>query len=176
MVRERLFSKMIGMPVVVDDHMRPLSTVKDLIIDPLNGDLQGFLVDYHRNLVVSMMDVLAVDSMIHIASEDDIINGNDVVRIESILNSGCYFVKNKVFTVDDVYLGKVYDLALEVNSMKVRTLYVAKDFLGLLQYDQRIIGIENIVEVLPEKIVVKNDVAAVKDKEDEMALEDAFSV
>lgn len=171
---ERYFSKIIGTPVY-DEGIRPITSVKDLVIDPENGKVVALVVNLSRNLVVAPMDIVSWYEGIKINSSDDIVEGDDILRVQSIQQRGIRIFRNKVETKDGKYLGKVFDYGLEPKSLILSKLFVAKDILGLLRYDSRVIGYNSILEILPDKIVVKSDLATVK-VERVKQLEDAAAI
>ena len=70
---------------------------------------------------------------------------------------------------------KESDLILDKNNLfTIKKLYVSKGFLGLIRYDSKIIPYRNIIEILADKIIVKEDLMAikVKNERDEMVIED----
>ncbi len=163
---ERLYSNMIGTPVVEDDEIRPFTSIKDLIIDPDNGSLVAILVDINKNLIITAVDVYKWGDVLKVGDRNAVIEGKDVLRVEEIQKRGRFLPHSKVYTKNGVYLGKIIDFSLDSNDLGLRTLFVAKDFLGLLRYGNRLISFKDIVEVLPGKVIVKNDLAVVEeDKE-----------
>ncbi len=169
---ERYFSKIVGTPVF-EDGARPITTVKDLVIDPENGKVVALLVNQSKNLVISPMDIISWYENIKIHSHSDIIDADDVLRVQNIQKSGSHVYRNSVFTKDGKYLGKVIDYSIEPKSMMLNKIFVAKEFLGLLRFDSRVFGYNNILEILPDKIVVKNDLGVIKEtKKEAIKIED----
>ena len=159
---ERLYSDIIGMGVYEDDMPRPVTTVQDIIMDYERGELIAFVVG--RNKIVTPVDVLSFSNGIRINSADNIGDVSDVLRVEEILKSGVRIAQNKVETEGGEELGKVFDFAVDDKTYEFRKLYVAKGFLGLFRYDSRIIPSKNIIEILPDKIVVKDKFESVKEE------------
>ncbi len=164
---ERFYSKISGTPVMEDDAMRPLTTIKDVLIDSETGKVIAFIVNLSKNLIITPMDILSWHDAIHVHDRDSIIEGNEVLRVENVQKSGTRVIHNRVETKDGKYLGKVVDFSIDSHSMDLKKLYVAKGFLGLFRYESRIIPAKNIIEILPEKIVVKEDLAVIKQEEKE---------
>lgn len=169
---ERFYSKIVGMPVLVDGSLRPITSVRDLVIDPDNGKVLAFVTDLVRNLVIMEIDVVKIGAAILIHDHNSVIEGQEVVKVDRIQQKGCRYIEAPVETESGEKLGKVYDLTVDLKQMKVKNLYVAKGFLGLVRYMSRIIPANQIVEVLEDKIVVKDSVVTVKDEE-KMPIQDA---
>lgn len=161
---ERFYTKIVGLPVVEDDSIRALTTVKDVVVDPERGKVLAFVVDVGRNLIITPMDVISWHDVLHIRSRDEIISGDDVLRIQTVQKRGGRIFHNRVETKDGKYLGKVVDYSIDSHLMDLKKLFVAKDIIGLFRYDGRVIPAKNILEILPEKIVVKEDLAVIKEK------------
>ncbi len=152
------------MPVVEDDGIRALTTVKDMVVDQESGKVLAFVVNVGQNLIITPMDVLSWHDVLHIRSREEIISGDDVLRVQMVQKGGSRIFHNRVETKDGKYLGKVVDYSIDSNLMDLKKLFVARDILGLIRYDGRVIPAKNILEILPEKIVVKDDLAMVKEK------------
>jgi uncharacterized protein YrrD len=169
---ERLYSKILGTPVAIEGSNRPLHTVKDLILDPDRGDLLAFVVDINKNLIVMPSDVLHWSAALVINGMDAIIEAEDVIRVNSVLEDGRGYIESKVETESGEHLGKVFDLTIDDKNDKIRNLYVAKGFLGLVRYQARIIPVDQIIEILEDKIMVKDSLQLIKDQES-IAVQDA---
>lgn len=170
---ERYYTKIVGTPVYADSP-RPLTTVKDVIMDPEQGKLLAFVVNQNKKLVILPMDILSWEEVIRIHNHDVIINAHEVLRIEEVQKMNTPIMSSRVETKSGEYLGKVYDLTIDNNTFMLQKIFVAKGLLGLFRYDSRIISAKNIIEILPNKIVVKEDMRKIKEVEakPEIALED----
>lgn len=162
---EKLYSDIVGAPVVEDNVLRPITTVKDLVVDPESGKLEAFVVDINKNLVISPIDVLFFGNRIQIHARDAVIHGSEILRVAEIQKKGIRIFGNKVVTEDGFKLGKVVDFSMDMHQYTLKKLFVSKDILGMVRYDGRIIPAKNIVEVLPNKIIVKNNLEKAKERE-----------
>jgi len=162
MTMEIFYSKLVGMPVYETDGLRPILLVQDVVIDPENGKLLAFIVDERNGIIICPTDVVAVRNGIVVRSEDDLGKYDDVLRVKTVVESVGSLFKKPVVTEDGKTLGKVVDFALDEKFLVLTALHTAKVFLGIVQYDTRIIPAGNIVEFTVAKIVVKNDEAVEK--------------
>lgn len=170
---DKFYTKIVGTPVVEDDNLRPITTIKDVLIDPESGKLIALIVDLSRNLIITPIDILSWHDVIHVHGRDVIVEGNEVLRVEAVQKSGVKVFHNRVETKDGKYLGKVADFSVDTHLMDLKKLFIAKGFLALFRYESRIIPAKNILEILPEKIVVKDDLAVVKQEaKEKVAMED----
>lgn len=162
---ERFYSKILGTAVVYDDALRPLTSIKDVVIDPENGKVIAFVVNSNGKLVISPIDIESWHDVIKIHSEEVIIGSDEILRVQEVINGGIHIFGSRVVTKDGDYLGKVKDFSIDSNGLGLLKIYAAKDILGLIRYDSRVISYKNIIEILPHKIVVKENLASVKEKE-----------
>jgi len=172
---ERSYSKIIGTSVF-NDSTRPITTVKDLIIDPETGKILAFVVNINKKLIITPLDVLSWGESIKVHNGEAIINANEVLRVENVLKNQIKVISNKVYTKNDEYLGKVIDFSVDNKSYLLKSLYVAKGILGLLRYQSRIIPYKDIIEIKKDKIIVKDVMKKIKESEEEQSirLEDAM--
>jgi len=161
---ERFYSKILGTAVVYDDALRPITSIKDIVIDPENGKVIAFVVNLSRKLVISPIDIESWHDSIKVHSEEVIIGGDEILRVQEVMKRGIHIFGSMVVTKTGDYLGKVNDFSIDSNSLGLLKIYAAKDILGLIKYDSRVISYKNIIEILPHKIVVRENLVAVKEK------------
>lgn len=169
---ERFYTKTIGTPIFEDDSLRPVTSVKDVIMDPETGKMVALVVNTSKNLVITPMEILSWQDGIYVSNRDAIFSGNEVLRIQKVRESGIKIFNNKVETQSGKFLGRVFDFSIDNQTFSLKKLYVARGFLGLIRLDSRIIPQKNIIEILSDKIVVKDDLHGIKEKEGEMIMED----
>lgn len=162
---EKLYSEIVGTPVFEDDAGRPFTTVKDLVLDPeRKGRLLAFVVDSRRGRILSPVDVISWRNVMKVHSAGDVTEASNVLRVAEVLKNGTRFDGALVETEKGEALGRVYDYGVDNKTFDLRRIYVAKSFLGLIRYESRIIPAKDIIEVLPEKIVVKEGTRTVKEE------------
>lgn len=160
---EYLYSKIISLPVFAADSLRPLCTIRDILMDPESGKVVAFLVDLRKGLIITVNDIVAVKHGIWIRESEDIIPIEDMLRADKVYKDYGSFFKKKVRTENGKSLGVVVDMTIDEHSFILNKLYVAKGFAGIVQFDARIIPAKNIIEVTRDKIVVKNDEGLLKE-------------
>lgn len=179
---ERLYSKICGLPVFAADSLRPICSVIDLVIDPNSGKVLAFLVDARKWLVVAPIDITAIKHGVFIHDYEDIIPAEDILRVKEVLNKYGSLYKKKVVTESGVKIGKIFDYVVDdfgggnsgngphgqlVGALSLKKIYTAKNLLGIAQFDGRIIMAANIIEVMPDRVIVKDDVLGARVKADE---------
>lgn len=176
---DRLYSKIIGMPVFVQDSPRPLYSVQDLIIDPANGKVVALLVDSRKRLVVASIDIIAIKHGVLVRSAEDIVKSDEILRVAAVIRDFGSLHGKKVFTENGKAIGKVVDIAVSDLALVVSKIITAKSLLGVVQYDGRIIPTSEIIEMKKDKVIVRDDVITVRAKEKtsvkEIGAEMAFS-
>lgn len=162
---EKLYSEIIGTPVFEDDAPRPFTTVKDLVLDPeMRGKLIAFVVGGGRGRILSPVDVISWGNVMKVHRASDVTDAANVLRVDEVLKRGVRFDEAVVETEKGESLGRVYDYGVNNKTFDLRRIFVAKSFLGLLRYESRIIPAKDIIEVLADKIVVKEGARTVKEE------------
>lgn len=172
---EKLYTHILDTPIFEEDHLRPITTVKDLIVDPDSGKVLAIVVNLSKNLVITPNDMSSWGDVITVSSPDVIIDGAEIVRVDQVLKDGVKIFGNKVVTKKGEELGRVFDFAIDGSTLGLRKIFVAKGFLGLFRYAARIIPAKDIIEILADKIVVKASMQAVKEEEREAKMEEAVA-
>ena len=162
---ERFYTKIIGTPVR-DVDARPITAVRDVLIDPATGNLCALEVDSGKNRVVTPMDIISWREAILINDSGSIVDSDEIMRVDELVKQDIRVYKNRVESKDGTYIGKVYDFSIGDIDFSLKKLFVAKDIFGLARYDKRIISAKDIVEILKEKIIVKGDKAVIKEEEE----------
>ena len=169
---EKLYSSIIGSPVFDDHSTRPFTTVKGVVLDPeRNGKVLAFVVNVNKNKIISPVDVISWGDVIKVHARDAVTDGDDVLRVAEVQKDGRYFFGNRVEAEGEGYIGKVVDMAIDSKTLDLRKIFVAKSVLGMIRYENRIIPAKNILEVLCDKIIVKNGMKTVKE-ESEISVKD----
>jgi uncharacterized protein YrrD len=160
---EKFYTKILGTLVFDENGSRPLTSIKNAVVDPSTGKLCAFEVSHGKNKIIASIDVLKWDRFIKVHNIDSIIDADDVLLVDRVLKENIKIYKNKVVTKNGDYLGRVFDFTLDSNDFVLKNIYVAKDFWGMIKYDKRIINKKNIIEILKDKIIVKEDACFVRD-------------
>lgn len=155
---KRLFSDILGKSVYCREVPGIVARVFDLILDPTNGTLVALSVHPSMARVVGVRDVLSWYPQIVIRDTDSITEPEEILRIRDVLTHGyAPFFGNTVVNEAGEVLGKVHDYLINIDTGILVNIMVAKSFLGLVNYQGRVIPWGDIVRVEPEQIVVKDD-------------------
>lgn len=166
---KKLFSEIQGKPVFSRDVTGAVARVFDLVLDPMNGTLVALSVHPSMGKIVGMRDILSWYPKIVIRDTDSIVEPEDVARVQQVLTHDyAPFLHNAVVTESGADLGRVYDYLFDLDAGIVLKIIVAKSFLGLVHFSERVISAKDIIRVDPGQIVVKDDTRVVE-REVEMA-------
>lgn len=154
----RLASEIINLDVFSLEDNAVLGKVRDLIVDPENGKLialqiYGRGISKDRNLI-SILEIKYFDSeMLAVESKKQIESKQEMPKAYEILKAKIRILKNKVFTENGDYLGRVRDFALDFNDTLARIYVSRAGFESLVGY-QRIFSFSQILEISARKIIV----------------------
>jgi len=166
------YNKVIGTLVLRHEDGEVVALIKDVIIHPDTGRIEGFwarpLTLPIKNAVIQSDTILEWKKNIYIRHEEEIAEPEDIIKISEILSRNTLFIGNQVKNEAQEVLGTVYDLDFDTSKLYLRNLYVQKSFLGF-KYGQRVFNYDNIIKILPEYILVK-DIKDKKVKAEEPAL------
>lgn len=152
---------MLGMPVISESDGHILGRIMNILIHPDNGRILAFSLDFSFGKIVLPADVRGIFREL-IVRDNDIAAGEDVVRISEVLERDCPVYAARVVAKNGKFLGRVFDYSLNIDMGMMTNIFVAKSFLGLVRWGQRIISFSNILEIRPGKIVVKSDLGEAK--------------
>lgn len=159
------FNQIIGMPIVGFEDGSPLAMIKDIIIHPDTGKIEGFWV---KPLTLPIKDgILLSDSIlewkknVYIKDEREIAEPDEIIKIEEVLARETYFIGNTVKNESEEVIGKVFDVDFDTKKYYLKNIYIEKSIIGF-KHSQRMLPYDSIIKVLPEYILVKD----IKDKKE----------
>ena len=160
---DRYYTQTLGAPVITASGTT-VSRIVEIVIDPENGKVVGFLLGHRGEYVLAPADIIFWDDGIFVQDEDDILETQEIIKVQEVLKKNLPIFGAKVFTKKGVYIGKVYDIGIDQKFFVMTTIAVAKNILGLFPYDEKILPQNHILEVKPDRIIVKDIDAKVRNK------------
>ncbi|KKQ69434.1 MAG: hypothetical protein US89_C0001G0009 [Candidatus Peregrinibacteria bacterium GW2011_GWF2_38_29] len=154
---EKFHSEFIGVPILSESERAVVGVVADFIVDPNNGKIEGIAMDSGFKKVIPAIDILKLSIPVMISEMDAISDTDDIIKIKNILSENKKIIGNKVFTKSGIFVGKVYDYAINLSNMCMVKLAIAKSFLGLFHINEILLPSSEIIEITPEKIII-NDI------------------
>lgn len=150
--------KLIGLPVAATDTQSKVGEIRQIIIDPSNGNLLGFLVSsggiFSPKRVLSVSDIRDWDPQAIITeSIDNLVEPGEIIRIKEILAKKINLLGRGAKTESGKSLGVVEDLLIDTDGQCVEKYYL-KDLLG----DARIFPSNKVIKI-DKEIIFADDVA-----------------
>lgn len=149
------YNQIIGLKVSSPTG-KELGKVTDIYLNPKNCRLQCLIIN--KNKFVKTIDIRTWQSSIQI---------NSVKNLKALSNydhKGQSLIKRKVYTEKRKYLGEVEDMILDTRLNSVTNFIVSKKLL-FIKIQKRQINWREILEITPDRIIVKNDLKTKKSKE-----------
>lgn len=139
--------KLIGLPVAALDAQSKIGEIREILVDPENGRLLGFLIQgggiFAAKKVLSIVDVREWDpKAIVTESIENIVEPNEIVRIKEVLVKNIILMGMKAKTESGQSLGEVDDLLIDTETQSVVKYYL-KDLLG----KNRILTSDQVVKI-----------------------------
>ncbi|MFH0837757.1 MAG: hypothetical protein V1880_00635 [Patescibacteria group bacterium] len=160
MIRD--YKSIVGAKVLEFDSGDFLAMVSGIIVDPDSGMVEAFWVKPatlpYRNAILKISDILEFKKNLYIKSDKVLAQAEDLIRISEILEDGRTFLGNSVRNEAGDSYGKCVNLAFDTKTYALRQIYSRKSALGLITLDERIFSYNSIIRVLPEMILVNDDV------------------
>ena len=152
--------KLIGLPVAAFDTQSKIGVIRELIVDPENGHLMGFLVQvkgfFSTGKVLSEVDIREWDpNGIVTEKEENLVKREEIVRINNILKKNINLLEMSAKTESGKGLGNVENLLIDTDTSTI-TKYYLKDLLG----KSRIFTSEKVVKI-DKQIIFTDDVAEI---------------
>lgn len=156
-------SRLIGCPILSLHVGGAIAHVSDIIIDPNDLKIIGFRVsgplirgEVGDVLLASSVREFSRAGMI-VDSVDELVDGEEVIRIRDILNLNFSLPGLKVISANKSKLGKVADYIVNSDSWDIHQLIVQRPIMKALLDPELIIPRSEIVEVNDYQIVVKDE-------------------
>lgn len=128
-IMQKLQSDLIAKGIILRQENALVGVVEDVVINPDNGQFLGFIV--REGFGKKNLKALAEKDMLGFNAQFILIPGykslgeiSDIVRIKDALDKKIKIIKNKVYTISGVYIGKVADYTIDFDAAKLSRLYV----------------------------------------------------
>lgn len=165
---ERYYSQTVGTEVITEGGLWA-GRILDVIVEPETGKICGFLMAPRGRQAIVPLDILYWSNRMIIHDVDDIIETQEIIKIQRILEKNISIIQKKVVTEKGEYLGRVFDYTIDNKLFIMTKILVAKSFLRFFPYDERVIAHKNIVEIKKDVIVVRNSAGIVRAHEKKTA-------
>lgn len=152
-----LASSLLRLPVGTLQPPVRIGRVKDVVIDPKGGAFLGVTISVSLlkpPLLGIAKDIVAVDRAgLIIKSEESLVDINEIVRAKEALKEGIRVIGLPVATQAKKRVGRVSDLAIDLEGQRVAKYYVRSWF------SERIIPATAVVKITKKEVVIESDEA-----------------
>lgn len=140
-------SQLIGLPVASQEDNKKVGIITQIIFEPTDGALLGFLVKpekfLSRTLALSVADIHEYDKQgVVIKNAEALVPVEEIVRFKKVLESKIKVVGANVKIQGGTTIGKVYDTLINLDLAILDKIYIS----GILQQGH-IISAEHIVKI-----------------------------
>ena len=154
LIMQKLYSQLIGMPVVTEYSPSPVCLVRDVVIDPETGKVVALRVK--RDSVIAPLDIERINNAVIIADQDRIIPLHDILRVKNVIDMNIPVIGQRVIAErSKTLLGRVVDYEIDTTHMTLHSIHVAKVFF-FFRFQELIISSRSIVKISRSAITVKN--------------------
>ncbi len=159
---------MIGAKILSFDSAELLGMVKDIIVDPDTGKLEGlWLIPVKipvKRMVLRVIDIQAFKKNIYVRSDGVFALAEDSIKINEILDSGCRYIGSMVKNEVGESFGRCYDISFNSESFLVQKIYSKKIFLFVFTLNNWIFSFNQIIN-LTEGVIFVEDDTRIKEKQ-----------
>lgn len=151
---QKLYSELIGIPVLTEYSSAPVALIKDIVIDPDSGKVLAFCVNGQK--IISSMDVESIGNSLVIADHDRIVPINEILRVETVAKMNISIIGARVIgNRSKKYIGRVVDYAIDTKHLSLVAIHCAKVFF-FFRFNERIFPYKNIVKISKHTVIVKD--------------------
>lgn len=155
-----LSERLLNRPVMSLRTGQPVATTTRAIINPDNLKIEGFYcVDRFdkSTLVLLYQDIRDVLTQGIVINDHDVLaDPDDLVRLKKIMDIDFELPGKRVVSTSGTRLGKVSDYAVEVETMYIQKLYVARSILKDFAGGGLGIARDQVQEITDKKIIVSD--------------------
>jgi len=150
--------KIIGLPVASVEEESKVGEILQLVIDPQNGTLLGFLVKtngfFDTVKALSVIDVRDWDPQgLVITSVDNIVALDEIIRIKEIFDQKIIILGFKAQTESGKSLGSIDNLLIDTENLVVAKYYVK----NILTGDERVFLANSVVKIENKTVIFQDD-------------------
>jgi len=161
------FLKTIGLPIISEQAEGPVAFMKEVLINPETGAVMAISLVGSKK-VISIADIRQWSmSGIRIVDETAIIDRSELIKLSEFSEEKVRIFAKQVAKEDGRVLGIVHDFVVDTQVGQLTQLYVVKKAFFFFTVEKRIIDYREIVEILEDTVIVKNDLSGKKERIEE---------
>jgi len=147
--------KLIGLPVAAEDSLSRIGAISQIVIEPENGQVLGFLVAtglFAPPKTLSIMDIKFWDQNGLVTEyEENLVPIEEIIRIKNIVQEKINLLEMSGETESGKSLGNIEDLLIDTENTCVVKYYL-RDLLG----KARIFTADKVIKI-DKKIIFADD-------------------
>ena len=147
-------TKLINLPVAAEDTLAKAGEIRQIVIDPENGRVLGFLVSggiFSKPLALSIVDIKFWDPQGLVTTyEKNLVPPSEIVRIKVVLDKKINLLNLPAQTESGKPLGRVEDFLIDTETECIVKYYL-RDLLG----KSRIMPADKVISI--DKTIVFTD-------------------
>lgn len=148
-------TKILKVPVAAEDVQAKIGEVKNIIIDPENGNFIGLIVKsgiFSKVKILSTQDILDWDQNGIVTSTiDNLVLKEEIIKIDEIIRKNIFLLGIGAKLESGKSLGKVEDLLIDTDNLCVAKYYL-KDYLG----KDRVLPSDRVIKI-DKEIIFRDD-------------------
>lgn len=150
-------STILNLPVAATDTHSAIGRVRQIVINPENGTLLGFVVKplgfFSKEKILSEQDMVEIDKNgIVTKSEENLVESSEVVRIAKVLKVNINIIGQNAITESKKNLGKIYDYVLDTEMQLISKYYIHS------MLAEKILPHDKVVKIDKKAVVFSDDV------------------
>lgn len=156
---KKWFTDLIGTPIILRRTPFKIGRLLEMVVNPDDGSLVAVLTTGRK--AIAPIDLGPFERGVFTVREADVlIKPDELVRLETIPKAKRRLLGKHVITKSGQRLGRVYDLAFDMDTFSLIQLLASRKFLIFWTLQKRILSFQDIIEITEEAVVVKDSCAA----------------
>lgn len=149
-------SKLINLPIGALDTQSRVARLVDIITNPEDGDILGFLAKpaglLSKFKVISKNEVVEIDARgLVIQSEETMVEPREIVRINEALNKNTKILGALAVTENGKSLGRIYDFLIDQSTLAIYKIYIRGT------WEDRILPFDKVVKIEKGRVIFADD-------------------
>lgn len=148
-------TKLINLPVAAEDTVSKIGEIRQIVVDPANGRVLGFLVSgggiFTKPMALSIIDIKFWDPAgLVTAYAKNIVSPAEIVRIKNVVDRKINLLQMPAQTESGKSLGQTQDFLIDTETESIVKYYL-KDLLG----KSRVMPADQVISI--DKVIVFAD-------------------
>ncbi len=150
------YTQLINLPIGSTEEQAKIGSIKDIIVNPDNGEILGFKVTpegfFAKDKILSKVDIIDCDNNgIVVKDADSLVELQEIITIKNIIKQNISLINSKAVTESKENLGKINDLLIETSDFYILKYYIK----GLWQ--DKILPGDKVVKIKKGEVIFAND-------------------